>query len=116
MVPKFCSRSHGQPLPGVRNAAMISSSRVMSRDASIDDISCFHCDHALALCRRDRIEVGAEAGLDCQSTTKEFGRYAMSNARLRTLLISALAAGLLAFSAQTAAAASSLIYVTNSGG
>ena len=40
----------------------------------------------------------------------------MSNARLRALLVSAIATGLLVFSAQTAAAASSLIYVTNSGG
>ncbi len=29
---KFCSRSHGQPLPGVRSAAMISMSREMSRE------------------------------------------------------------------------------------
>jgi YVTN family beta-propeller protein len=40
----------------------------------------------------------------------------MCNARLRALFVSASAAGLLVFSAQTAAAASSLIYVTNSGG
>jgi YVTN family beta-propeller protein len=40
----------------------------------------------------------------------------MCNARLRALFVSAIAAGLLVFSAQTAAAASSLIYVTNSGG
>ena len=26
MVAKFCSRSHGQPLPGVRSAAMMSIS------------------------------------------------------------------------------------------
>src|SRR5438874_12310462 len=32
MVAKFCSRSQGQPVPGVRNAAMISMSRPMSRD------------------------------------------------------------------------------------
>ena len=32
MVAKFCSRSHGQPVPGVRSAAMISSSRAMSRE------------------------------------------------------------------------------------
>src|SRR5262245_65152296 len=35
MVSKVCSRSHGQPVPGVRNAAMISSSRVMSREGVI---------------------------------------------------------------------------------
>src|SRR5215470_642145 len=40
----------------------------------------------------------------------------MSNARLRALFVSAIAAGLLVLSAQTAAASSSLIYVTNSGG
>ena len=34
MVAKFCSRSHGQPVPGVRSAAMISISRAMSREAS----------------------------------------------------------------------------------
>ena len=32
MVRKFCSRSHGQPLPGVRRAAMISIRREMSRE------------------------------------------------------------------------------------
>src|SRR5262245_30736795 len=32
MVAKLCSRSHGQPLPGVRSAAMMSMSRAMSRD------------------------------------------------------------------------------------
>src|SRR5205085_4564765 len=32
MVWKFCSRSHGQPDPGVRSAAMISISRTMSRE------------------------------------------------------------------------------------
>src|SRR5262245_48552317 len=35
MLSKVCSRSHGQPVPGVRNAAMISSSRVMSREGVI---------------------------------------------------------------------------------
>src|SRR6516165_1975447 len=35
MVSKVCSRSHGQPLPGVRSAAMISSSRAMSREGVI---------------------------------------------------------------------------------
>ena len=29
---KFCSRSHGQPLPGVRSAAMISSKPEISRE------------------------------------------------------------------------------------
>ena len=32
MVWKVCSRSQGQPLPGVRSAAMISISRAMSRE------------------------------------------------------------------------------------
>src|SRR3978361_628395 len=32
MVEKSCSRSHGQPLPGVRNCAMMSSSREISRE------------------------------------------------------------------------------------
>src|SRR5262245_16863154 len=32
MVAKLCSRSHGQPLPGVRSAAIISMSWAMSRD------------------------------------------------------------------------------------
>ena len=32
MVAKFCSRSHGQPLPGVRSAVMISSRREISRE------------------------------------------------------------------------------------
>jgi len=40
----------------------------------------------------------------------------MCNARLRALFVSAIATALLVLSAQTAAAASSLIYVTNSGG
>src|SRR6516162_10888967 len=31
MVEKFCSRSHGQPVLGVRSAAMMSSSRAISR-------------------------------------------------------------------------------------
>src|SRR5438045_3609523 len=35
MVSKVCSRSHGQPEPGVRSAAMISISRAMSRDGFI---------------------------------------------------------------------------------
>src|SRR4051794_15463635 len=35
MVAKSCSRSHGQPVPGVRNAAMISMSRAMLRAGSI---------------------------------------------------------------------------------
>src|SRR5215471_8267693 len=35
MVPKVCSRSHGQPVPGVRSAAMISSSRAISREGVI---------------------------------------------------------------------------------
>src|SRR5689334_10317712 len=32
MVAKLCSRSHGQPEPGVRSAAMISRRAAMSRD------------------------------------------------------------------------------------
>src|SRR5882757_10763371 len=32
MVEKSCSRSHGQPLPGVRNCAMISSRPEISRE------------------------------------------------------------------------------------
>src|SRR5215470_5521712 len=32
MVAKLCSRSHGQPDPGVRSAAMISMRAAMSRD------------------------------------------------------------------------------------
>src|SRR3954453_14193314 len=32
MVEKFCSRSQGHPVTGVRSAAMISSSRAMSRE------------------------------------------------------------------------------------
>src|SRR6266446_4917071 len=35
MVEKFCSRSHGHPLPGVRSIAMISSKREISRDGVI---------------------------------------------------------------------------------
>src|ERR1700709_616991 len=35
MVAKFCSRSHGQPLPGVRSVAMISSKRKISREGVI---------------------------------------------------------------------------------
>src|SRR6266567_5401836 len=35
MVEKFCSRSHGQPLPGVRSIAMISSKREISREGVI---------------------------------------------------------------------------------
>src|SRR5947209_7700526 len=33
MVAKLCSRSHGQPLPGVRSAAISSMRRAMSREA-----------------------------------------------------------------------------------
>src|SRR5215831_2725501 len=40
MVAKFCSRSHGQPLPGVRSAAMISSSREISRDGFTERCCC----------------------------------------------------------------------------
>src|SRR4051794_6995352 len=32
MVEKSCCRSHGQPVPGVRSCAMISSRREMSRE------------------------------------------------------------------------------------
>src|SRR5208282_5148426 len=32
MVEKSCSRSHGQPLPGVRSAAMISMRRAISEE------------------------------------------------------------------------------------
>ena len=32
MVAKFCSKSHGQPVFGVRSAAMISISRAISRE------------------------------------------------------------------------------------
>src|SRR5260370_33488893 len=32
MVAKLCSRSHGQPLPGVRSAAISSMRRAMSRE------------------------------------------------------------------------------------
>ena len=39
MVAKFCSRSHGQPVPGVRSAAMISISRAMSREGFMDEPS-----------------------------------------------------------------------------
>src|SRR6516165_9684256 len=35
MVPKVCCKSHGQPVPGVRSAAMISSSRAISREGVI---------------------------------------------------------------------------------
>jgi hypothetical protein len=35
MVEKFCSRSHGHPLPGVRSIAMISSKREISREGVI---------------------------------------------------------------------------------
>src|ERR1700694_3633503 len=35
MVEKFCSRAHGQPLPGVRSIAMISSKPEISREGVI---------------------------------------------------------------------------------
>src|SRR3954466_11916518 len=35
MVEKSCSRSHGQPLPGVRSRAMMSSRREISREGVI---------------------------------------------------------------------------------
>src|SRR5580704_18751456 len=38
MVAKFCSRSHGQPVLGVRNAAMIASRRPISREGVITRI------------------------------------------------------------------------------
>src|ERR1700732_3280022 len=34
MVAKFCCRSHGQPVGGVRSAAMISISRAISREGA----------------------------------------------------------------------------------
>src|SRR6267154_3411533 len=36
MLAKSCSRSHGQPEPGVRSAAMISRSREISREGIIE--------------------------------------------------------------------------------
>src|SRR6267142_1581716 len=36
MVAKFCCRSHGQPVPGVRSAAMMSRSRTISREGVMD--------------------------------------------------------------------------------
>src|SRR6201986_3101832 len=38
MGAKFCSRSHGQPVLGVRNAAMIASRRPISREGVITRI------------------------------------------------------------------------------
>src|SRR5579872_406216 len=38
MVEKFCSRSQGQPVFGVRSAAMISRSRSISREGVIQGI------------------------------------------------------------------------------
>src|SRR5580700_4044790 len=38
MVAKFCSRSHGQPVFGVRSAAMIASRRPISREGVITRI------------------------------------------------------------------------------
>src|SRR5882672_378774 len=35
MVEKFCARSHGQPVPAVRSAAIISMRRVISREGVI---------------------------------------------------------------------------------
>src|ERR1700759_3161393 len=35
MLAKFCSRSHGQPLPGVRSGAMMSSKPLISREGSM---------------------------------------------------------------------------------
>src|SRR5580693_3404527 len=35
MVAKFCSRSHGQPVFGVRSAAMMASRRSISREGII---------------------------------------------------------------------------------
>src|SRR5690348_11791207 len=46
MVAKLCARSQGQPEPGVRNAAMISSRRAMSREG--------FTDRAYGLWRRER--------------------------------------------------------------
>src|SRR5580698_1126938 len=39
MLAKFCSRSHGQPVPGVRNCAMMSSRALMSREGGMDTVS-----------------------------------------------------------------------------
>src|SRR4051794_3504422 len=39
MVSKVCSRSQGQPLPGVRNAAMMARRRSMSREGVIHVVS-----------------------------------------------------------------------------
>src|SRR5271165_1307384 len=38
MVAKFCSRSHGHPVFGVRSAAMISRRRPISREGVIDRV------------------------------------------------------------------------------
>src|SRR6478752_3108557 len=46
MVAKLCARSQGQPEPGVRNAAMISSRRARSREG--------FTDRAYGLRRRER--------------------------------------------------------------
>src|SRR5260370_37514174 len=50
MVEKFCSRSHGHPLPGVRSIAMISRKREISREGVIDHLLQEH----QALCRKTR--------------------------------------------------------------
>src|SRR5258708_23279685 len=50
MVEKFCSRSHGHPLPGVRSIAMISSKREISREGVIGHLPQEH----QALCRKTR--------------------------------------------------------------
>lgn len=49
IVAKFCSRSQGQPVFGVRRAAMISISRAMSLEG-------FKSGYALKECREDELE------------------------------------------------------------
>ena len=39
MVEKFCSKSHGHPVPGVRNAAMMAINVATSRDGVIGGFS-----------------------------------------------------------------------------
>src|SRR4051794_23076060 len=119
MLAKFCSRSQGQPVPGVRSAAMISIRWAISREACIAPISCF----------RAPLPIMQVPPSDCHGYRLNLGwsrAYTVSNKlvsredAMRTIYMPR-SLGLLAFlgllpCAQPASADMVRIYQTNSGG
>src|SRR5262249_41434675 len=79
MVSKVCSRSHGQPVPAVRSAAMISMSRAMSREGVIarsttegtrtadHTMLAARCPASSLICPLGTVPGRAEARPPCQS-------------------------------------------------